>query len=56
MIDTDVPTCGPSSVTVRYPVEGTAYEVHIVGSNAYTEGETVTVYVDPGDARHIPSY
>ena len=49
VIDAHVPLRGPSSVTVRYLVDGTAHEVHIVGSNAYAEGETVTVYVDPSD-------
>ena len=46
VIDAFIGLRGPNTVTVRYEFQGTAYEEHIVGSGAYTEGETVTVYVD----------
>ena len=52
VIETDVPPRGPSTVTVRYRIEGRTYEERIVGSiEAYVEGQRVTVYVD----RLVPS-
>jgi hypothetical protein len=45
--DADNPPRGPNKVTFRYEFGGQAHEVRIVGSNAYSEGEMVTAYVDP---------